>query len=246
MTRILHLLSIGALAFITMAATCRPFGPVDLNKLQPRIEMEKGPCFGSCPVYKLTIYEGGVAAYEGRRFTDRVGLHTKQLEMNQYRDLLRAFQEAKMWSFQNAYKAQVPDLPTVTITYHEDGNSKSVKGKDGRPQKIEELEAMLDKIAGSGGWSASATGTNYGMPDNVIANELIVNLSPQVDPNVWIIQFARQDMQIVRRISPNSPYWVFRYNPDRTPPNEMLEMVRRDPYVLSAEFNRRIAGEARE
>jgi hypothetical protein len=243
--RILRLLSLGIIAFIMMAATCRPFGPPDLSKLKPRIEMEKGPCFGSCPIFKLTIYEGGIAAYEGLRFTERVGLHTKQLEMNQYRELLRAFQEANMWSFQNAYKAQIPDLPTVTITYYEEGNSKTVKGKDGRPAKIEELEAMLDKIATAGGWAASETGNNYGMPDDLIADELIVNLSPEVDPSVWIIQFAKQDMQIVKRISPNSPYWVFRYNPDRIAPQEMLELVRREPYVLSAEFNRRVSGEPR-
>ncbi|RMF03384.1 MAG: hypothetical protein D6772_02195 [Bacteroidetes bacterium] len=244
--RILHLLSFCALAFILMAATCRPFGTKDISKLKPRIEMEKGPCFGSCPVFKLTIYEGGVAVYEGRRFTDRIGRYTKQLDMNVYRNLIRAFQEANMWSFQNAYKAQVPDLPTVTITYHEDGNSKSVKGKDGRPEKIEELEAMLDKIANSGGWEGADGSTNHGLPDHVIAEELIVNLSPQVDPSVWVIQFAKQDMRIVKRISPNSPYWVFRYNPDRVQPNEMLELVRRDPYVLSAEFNTRVAGEPRQ
>ena len=83
------------------------------------------------------------------------------------------------------------------------------------------------------------------MPDDVIADELLVNLSAEADPNAWIIQFAKQDMQVVKRISPNSPYWLFRYDPDRMVPNEMLNWVRRDPYVLSAEFNRRVSANSR-
>lgn len=246
MRNTLHLPVILALAFITMAATCRPFGGTqDITKLKPRIEMDKGPCYGTCPVFKLTIYEGGVAAYEGKRFTDRVGLHTKQMDMEAYRNLLKAFQEASLWNYQNAYKAQIPDLATVTITYHEDGNSKSIKGKDGRPEKIEELEAMLDRIANSSGWTADSGGGNYGMPKDIIANELIVNVSEQVDPNVWVIQYAKQGMQVLKRLSPNSPYWLFSYNPDRIAPNEMLNLIRQDAYVLSAEFNRNVSVDPR-
>jgi hypothetical protein len=243
--RVLHLLILLLGAGIFMASTCRPLTTKDLDKLTPRIEMEKGPCYGSCPVYTLTIYEGGVAAYNGQRFTTRQGLHTKLLEANAYRELIKTFQSANLWSYQNAYKAQIPDLATITITYYEGDQSKSIKGKDGRPVKIEELEKLLTAIADSGGWERQAAGENYGMPPNIIANELIVNLSAEADPNVWIIQFAKQDLQIVKRLSPNSPYWLFRFNADRIGPNEMLEWVRRDPYVLSAEFNQQINGTPR-
>ncbi|MEO0875077.1 MAG: DUF6438 domain-containing protein, partial [Bacteroidota bacterium] len=125
--RMLQLLILVAATFILLAATCRPLSTKDLDSLEPRIEMFKGPCFGSCPVYKLKIYEGGVAAYEGQRFTNRIGLHTKLLDQNTYRDLINAFEESNFWSYQNIYKAQIPDLPTVTLTYHKDGETKSVK-----------------------------------------------------------------------------------------------------------------------
>lgn len=237
--RTLHLLILVFSAFVFLAATCRPLTTQDLDKLNPRIEMFKGPCFGSCPVYKLTVYEGGVVAYEGQRFTNRVGLHTKLLDQNTYRQLIQEFESSNFWNFQNAYKAQIPDLSTVTITYYKDDKVKSVKGKDGRPAKILDLEERLTEIADSGGWERQSSGPNYGMPENVIADELLVNLSQEVDPNVWIIQFTSQDLQIVKRLSPNSPYWLFRFNPERINPSEMLEMVRRDQYVLSAEFNKR-------
>lgn len=145
-----------------------------------------------------------------------------------------------MWGFQNIYKAEIPDLPTISITYHKDGQSKSVKGKDGRPERILQLEEMLTQVAESGGWESQSSEGNSNLPDNVIADELIVNLSPEVDPSVWIIQYREQDLQIVKRISPSSPFWLLRFNTDRIGSNDMLEALRRDQYVLSAEFNRKV------
>ena len=234
------IISFIALAFILMASTCRPFGPQDLDKLKPLVELRKGPCFGSCPVFEMIIYEGGLASYEGERFTNRLGMHTKQLDVETFKNVINAFEEADVWQYQNAYKAQIPDMATVTVVYHKDGNTKSVKGKDGRPAKIVELGKMLDAIAQSGGWERHLTATASNLPEGTISNELIVNLARDVDPSVWIIQFSRQEMNIVKRISPTSPYWLFRFNASAMDPNEMLERVRRDPYVLSAEFNKKV------
>ncbi len=234
-----------ALAFILMASTCRPFGPQDLSKLQPLVELKKGPCFGSCPVFEMIIYEGGWVSYEGERFTNRIGMYTKQIDVATFKEVINAFEDADVWQYQNAYKAQIPDMATVTVVYHKDGNTKSIKGKDGRPAKIVELEKMLNKIAESSGWERKTGTSTYDVPKGTIANELIVNLARDVDPAVWIIQFSRQEMNIVKRISPNSPYWLFRYNTNKMDPNEMLERVRRDPYVLSAEFNKEVKANPR-
>ena len=57
---------------------------------------------------------------------------------------------------------------------------------------------------------------------------------------MWIIQYREQDLQIIKRISPNSPFWLLRFNTDRIRSNDMLEALRRDQYVLSAEFNRKV------
>jgi len=234
-----------AAAFILISSTCRTLGVEDLDKMKPRIELRKGPCFGSCPVFKMTIYEGGLVAYDGERYTNRIGLHTKWLDAETYKSLIKTFDEADMWSFQNAYKAQIPDMATVSIVYHKGDNSKTVKGKDGRPAKIIELEKRLNTIAESSGWERQNATINQEIPNGAIGNELIVNLATDVDPAVWIIQFTRQEMNIVKRISPNSPYWLLRFNSNIMSPNEMLERVRRDPYVLSVEFNRKVNGSSR-
>jgi hypothetical protein len=239
--RLLHLLTLLALGYLLTAATCRPITEDNLDNMTKRVEMKKEPCFGDCPVFTLTIYEGGLATYEGERFTDRIGLFSKQLNDGAYNHIIEAFDKANYWQFQSVYRAQVPDLPTVTITYHKDGQSKSVKGKDGRPDAVIELETMLDGIANSEGWTRLRA-PESNLPPGAIANEIIVQLMDEVDPRVWIVQYAKQGGAIKERISPNNNYWVITYDTNIIPPQEMLDWLRRDNYVLSAEFNKQVRG----
>lgn len=242
--RPLHLLTLLALGYLTLAATCRPITEESLATMTKRVEMKKEPCFGSCPVFTLTIYEGGRATYEGERFTERVGTFTKDLGTATYEEVIKAFEAANFQQFQSVYRAQVPDLATVTITYHREGESKSVKGKDGRPEAVLELESMLDGIANSGGWERLSA-PESDLPPGTIANELIVQLADEVDPKVWIIQYAKQGMAIKERISPNNHYWLVTYDTSIIPAKEMIDWVRRDPYVLSAEYNKTARGRNR-
>lgn len=206
-----------------------------LDRLQPRIVMQKGPCHGTCPVYTLTVYERGLVAYQGERFSNKSGLHVKRLEKSAYEALIRAFDEANLFRYENVYAARIPDLPTVTLRYtNKEGESKQIMGKDGRPEPVMLLENMLEAIANSTGWEARQTSAAA----RADSSELIVQLAPQVDPHIWIIQYNRQELSVKERIAPNQNYWLLRYNPQRMPLDDLLGMLRADRAVLSAQANR--------
>ena len=40
---------------------------------QPYITIERGACFGRCPIYNMSILESGLATYEGIKFVDNIG-----------------------------------------------------------------------------------------------------------------------------------------------------------------------------
>lgn len=220
--------------------TTRNLSKVDLNKLSRVIEMSKSPCYGRCPVFTLSIYEGGIASFKGDRYTVRTGLWVKQLDKETYEDLLRAFRGANLWQFDNVYRGEYYDAPTVSITYYEEGDVKTILGKDGRPYQVLQLEAILDDLARSEGWEQLGS-NNFGLPENVIPNELIVQLLDGRDGAMWVRQYKRQEMEIVERISPVSNYWRIRYNTDIIPPQEMLAKVRQDLEVVGAEFNKKLS-----
>ncbi len=225
-------------------SSCSTFGDltkVDLNELTQVVEMSKSPCYGRCPVFRLTIYENGIVSFDGERYTERVGLWVKELEAERYDEILRAFRKANLWRFRNVYRGEYYDAPTVSITYYEEGDVKTIVGKDGRPYQVLELEAMLDNLARSEGWmQIGGESGNYGLPENIIANELIVQLREGHDGNRWVRQYRKQEMEVLERVSPSGNYWRVRYNPDIKSPEEMLAMVRRDLEVVGAEFNKKL------
>lgn len=234
----IHLL--GALLIVLGAFSCwSTKNGKNLESLTKVIEMEKGPCFGRCPVFKLTIYDNGLASYEGERFTDRLGTYVKNVPSNRYKQLLQAFKEANLWQYKDIYRGRVPDLQTVTITYHEGAESKSIKGKDGRPTVVMDLEELLDKIADEEGWELKDK-PKQDLPANVIPNELIVEISNGIDINVWSRKYAKQDMQVIKSLSSNKLFWLVSFNDQIVPPNQMLEFVKNDPDVVSAEFNKKL------
>lgn len=201
--------------------------------------MEKGPCFGQCPVYALTIYDNGVASYEGKQFSELQGLYVKRLPKDQLQELKKQLEEANLWRFQDAYRGQLPDLQSVKITYYTDSGVKSIIGKDGRPAEVMNIQKTLEAIAESGHWEAKEEQAKTDLPANIIANQIRVQLMNGVDINAWTRQYSRQGMQIIRSISPNSNYWLVGFDANRNDPKEVLAVVQADIQVVNAEFDRK-------
>lgn len=205
------------------------------------IEISKSGCFGRCPVYTMTVYGKGLVEYEGQRFTDKMGIYTKQLPEAEYTTLFKAFKDANLWELQDEYNSLIPDLPMISISYFNKGSQKKIMGKEGRPEVLMNLEKQLDAIVAAEGWNLKQA-PDYGLEDNVIPNEIIVQLKDKVDIEVWKGKFVRGMMQteVVKRITPNMNYWLIRYDVSAMPPKDFLAMVKRDDDVVDAEFNKKI------
>ncbi|HMO38277.1 MAG TPA: DUF6438 domain-containing protein [Saprospiraceae bacterium] len=235
---------LGLLLTLTACDTNRALLRTDFNRETRVIEMAKSPCYGRCPVFRLTVYASGLVSFDGERYTERTGFWVKKMDKNEYQNLLRAFRNANLWQFDNVYRGEYYDAPTVTISYYEEGDLKTIIGKDGRPNKVLELEALLDDLARTDGW-VQIGATNYGLPENVIADELIVQLHDGRDGPMWTRKYRRYEMEVVRQVAPQGNYWLCRYNPAAAPPEEMLSMVRADREVIGAEFNKKISARGR-
>ncbi|MBX2874663.1 MAG: hypothetical protein KTR30_21250 [Saprospiraceae bacterium] len=216
-----------------------------LEDLDPVVSMHMGPCYGNCPVYTITVYDNGIVAYKGERFTNRKGTYIQDIGRANLKTLKQELVAANLWKFPNAFRSQIPDLPTVTIEYFEDGRSKIIRGKDGRPPQVLKVQELLEQIADSGEWKQQS-GPGRASAEDYIANELIVQLDRGVEPEQWSRQYAKQDLRVVKRLGPNSTYWLIRYNTNAMQPNDMLRTVLRDPDVLKAEFNKSVIGRERQ
>lgn len=95
------------------------------------ISYTTGPCFGTCPMYTISIRPDGSGTFEGRRFTAVTGTRAFQATPEQYRAFaahlapLRPAEGAVRLSGE-ACESQATDLPSAEVTWFSQiGNSQS-------------------------------------------------------------------------------------------------------------------------
>jgi hypothetical protein len=130
------------------------------NTADAVITLERTACFGTCPVYQLTIYGDGRVVYEGKAFVTVTGKRTTQISPEQLQQLLTAFETANFFSLNDQYVVEATDLPGAWTSISSNGQSKRVwrygssdtPTLNNAPRSLTELESQIDKIVNSQQW----------------------------------------------------------------------------------------------
>jgi hypothetical protein len=158
-----------AIAIAACAAMEKPSAPPYPDLL---VTLERGGCYGSCPIYKLTIDGKGKVIYEGEEFVAVKGRRESAVSQEKIRALVAAVERANYFSLADRYEPQITDLPSVTTSIRLRGKTKSIYhygalcGEEARPlpggEKYEidygapkelcELEEAIDEIANVKRW----------------------------------------------------------------------------------------------
>jgi hypothetical protein len=120
------------------------------------ITLERTACYGTCPMYKLTITGNGTVLYEGRDFVDVKGEQTSSISPAQVQDLVDAFEQANFLSLRDYTDQKVTDSPSAITSLTINGKTKTVNhyyGDDSAPQELTDLESKIDEIVNSKQWT---------------------------------------------------------------------------------------------
>lgn len=108
--------------------------------------LERGACFGRCPVYKATVREDGTVIFEGQRFVKQAGMQEGRLDAAQRDALIRAFERTDFAKWKTQYvQRTVTDLPTVSVTFR----GKTIRhylGDESAPAELTTLEDALPTL----------------------------------------------------------------------------------------------------
>lgn len=130
----------------------------------PVITLERTACFGSCPVYKLTIFDDGKVLFDGKEFVKRPGMDTSQITKSQLEDLIRQFEKIDFLNLDENYTddpkncpEQWTDHPSAITSLNWKGKSKTVRHYYGcRGSKVAEqlmdLEGKIDEVVNTNQW----------------------------------------------------------------------------------------------
>jgi len=129
-----------------------------------QITLERGPCFGTCPIYKLTITSDGSVTFDGKRFTKTTGIATGNITATDFRALVSEFEKINYFSLPDAFTPQtkncpnaMTDMPSANTSIRLKGQSKNVYhyygcGTQGVLPKLTALENKIDEVVGTQKW----------------------------------------------------------------------------------------------
>lgn len=129
-----------------------------------KIVYEAGPCYGFCPIYKMTINEDRSALFEAEQFNfsqernseKREGTFKGTIKPEDYQKLISMLNSLKPMQLKAYYGNQnVSDLPTSFLKINfQNGTKKDIEdyGKHGTPE-LEEIYQFFETLKTSQAWT---------------------------------------------------------------------------------------------
>lgn len=120
-----------------------------------RITLERGACFGPCPMYRLELDGSGRVRYEGRSFVRDSGVREDTVSADTVRALATEMERAGYFAFEEKYPPDATDHATVITSLTIDGRTRRIEhnlGSRSAPAGLEALYARIDEVARSAKW----------------------------------------------------------------------------------------------
>ena len=140
-------LGIGVLFFL---AGCKSTAEGYLKKDSAsfKLNIESTPCFGTCPVYTMSIDETSEVSYNGKRFVPVEGVVSKTIPQWEVDSLKQVLLSNNFFELDTLYDANVTDVPSFILDF-EAGNSDynhKVTGRFDYPEKFSKIKAFLERL----------------------------------------------------------------------------------------------------
>jgi hypothetical protein len=126
-----------------------------------RVSLERTVCFGTCPIYTVSVRGDGTTAFVGRRFVAATGERRARLSRSRVADLRAAVTRARVFTLRDRYdKMLVTDLPSVKLTFRVGSRTKRIYhylGDRSAPERLRRLECQIDRLARTSRWVGKPT-----------------------------------------------------------------------------------------
>ncbi|HVN20388.1 MAG TPA: DUF6438 domain-containing protein [Dongiaceae bacterium] len=122
------------------------------------IELSRGPCFGACPVYNVTVHSDGNVEFDGRENVRVKGTQTSQITSAQFSEILNILRRVSFWDLEDRAFSWCFDTPSVAITVKANGREKRVTSdsdcipKRGRQTDFVRATDQIETIIGTDRW----------------------------------------------------------------------------------------------
>jgi hypothetical protein len=127
-------------------------GPTEVFSLR------KTPCYGSCPVFRLTIMSDGMVRYTGINNVDLIGDYRAKISSDRVDRMLRETIAAGLYRWSDTYPENmdffIADASNTITKVVWNGREKTITNNSEAPEKLLELEQKLTALIAELKWEA--------------------------------------------------------------------------------------------
>lgn len=112
-----------------------------------RISLHRTPCYGTCPVYAITLHRNGKAELEATRHLPALGKFTGEIDPFTYGRLCYLIDNSHFKEMKSSYRASWTDDSTCVVTVAEGARRTEVSdyGRVG-PIELWAIQELIDAI----------------------------------------------------------------------------------------------------
>jgi len=120
--------------------------------------IDRGPCYGTCPVYTITVYRDGQVEYEGADYVKTKGKATATITAAQVAAIDKLFTDDHYLAYKDSYEhADWTDAPSARTSYLPVGATAAKTighyyGDEHAPESLSKLEEAFDKAVNAERW----------------------------------------------------------------------------------------------
>lgn len=194
------------------------------------LRLSQGACFGTCPVYTLTVYPDGRAVYAGKQYTLHRGAHLGRVGGDTLAAVRALAGEvlAQADTLPREIESGATDISQRTVRLYADGAETTFVGDLAFAPPVQALLRELEKIAASESWER-APGTPPPPP-----NALVVTLAPDGDLDELRGEFFRQMFRPTDTLSTDPPTYRVTFDPYTMTAAEMIRDLESRADVVEA------------
>lgn len=137
------------LATISLLLCCKSSKP-QISK----IEFSADACFGTCPIFTMSILSDGTATYNAKEYNPRKGKFKTTINKLQLDSLISLINKADILSLKDKYSTDWTDHPTYNFTVlFQNGQKKTINdyGPSG-PNNLKEVYDFVFSLRESQNW----------------------------------------------------------------------------------------------
>jgi hypothetical protein len=126
------------------------------------LTMERTPCMGMCPWYKIEINENGNVKYWGKKDAARIGYYEGTIQKREAKKLLSKFSKKKVLVLNNRYSKDIADVPMIHYTFNvgKERTYKKIQQANFGPDFFETYATDIDKALENVRWTKATDNEN--------------------------------------------------------------------------------------